>query len=466
MSTSSNFYNLKKQNQNMAFRKRKKIAKGLHLNFSGSGVGLGFKVMPGISFSLNSKGVYCNTSIPGTGFYSRNRISGGSSSTASNSQYYSSNEQQSDVAPLSSEIIAKIHADNDGTYTSEIYDENGVLLEDYSWRAMRARENIHFKEAVVRAINDCTSELVDMYKLTASPMSVSDMQKKVDKAKPKRICRKSYSEEEPSFEELKKKLEEEANEKINSILFWTNKRKRAEYVSERIDEQFKSLQDEWFANKAKFDQEQTDYVESEKKRMQEEYENACKAFDGFVNGNDAYINENIDQLLACIKVPFDFSINYEYHAEHNLLRVQLDLPEIEDYPKKKASLLATEEISIKDKGKAECLKDYALSVTGMAFFFAGMLFNVSSKVLNIEISAYTQRINKTDGNEDDCYVYSVLFNRDIFAKIKYESIDPILALQAQPNKSKILKSNELREIKPFTLDEILAKIEQNKKEDE
>lgn len=109
----------------MAFRKRKKIAKGLHLNFSGSGVGLGFKVMPGISFSLNSKGVYCNTSIPGTGFYSRNRISGGSSSTASNSQYYSSNEQQSDVAPLSSEIIAKIHADNDGTYTSEIYDENG-----------------------------------------------------------------------------------------------------------------------------------------------------------------------------------------------------------------------------------------------------------------------------------------------------------------------------------------------------
>lgn len=445
----------------MAFRKRIKIAKGLHLNLSSSGIGLGFKMMPGLSYSLNSKGVYCNTSIPGTGFYSRNRISDNNSMDTSSHEEHASGELDNHIAPLtvSTEVTAKIHADNDGTYSVEIYDENGNLLDDNSYLAVQAKRNILLKETIARTINDCTSELVDMYKLTAKPLTVDEMQEKVDKAKPKRICRKSYEVEKPSLDELRKKLEVEANKKINSILFWTNKRKREEYVLGKLDEEFNSLMNEWSSSKAKFDQEQTEYVESEKKRMQEEHENACKALDGFVNGDETYINENIDQLLACVKVPFEFSINYEYYAEHKLLRVQLDLPEIENFPKKKAAVLATEEISIKDKGKMEFLKDYASSVTGMAFFFAGMFFNVSSKILNIEISAYTQRINKADGNEEDCYVYSVLFNRNIFATIKYESIDPILALQAQPNKSKILKTNELREIVPFTLEQTLAIIE-------
>lgn len=58
----------------MAFRKRKKIAKGMHLNLLGSGIGFGYKLFPGLSFSINRNGVYCNTSIPGSGFYSRNKI--------------------------------------------------------------------------------------------------------------------------------------------------------------------------------------------------------------------------------------------------------------------------------------------------------------------------------------------------------------------------------------------------------
>ncbi len=117
--------------------------------------------------------------------------------------------------------------------------------------------------------------------------------------------------------------------------------------------------------------------------------------------------------------------------------------------------MATEEISIKDKGKAECLKDYANSVCGMAFFFVGMMFNVSLKIRDIEISAYTQRINKATGNIEDSYIYSVVFNRSHFARINYEAIDPIEALKAQPNKSKILKSFEMREIVPFSEDEVV-----------
>lgn len=438
----------------MAFRKRKRIAKGLHFNLSGNGVGLGFRLLPGLSFSLNKNGVYCNTSIPGSGFYSRNKIS-----NISSSQNYAQNSSSPCHAeePSSTEVEIHIHAENDGTYTTRIYDLEGNEITDplLKWRV---QTNPKYKETVVRAINDCTNELVDIYKLTAKPLTEADMKKKVEEAKPKKVRKKAYPIEKPSYEALKAELESEAQEKINSIFFWTNKDKREKYVQERLGILYKSLIDEWETNQKKHNEQQIEYVEAETNRMQKEYEDACRALQGFTTGDEIYINESIDQLLSCLKVPFEFAITFEYLQEYKLLRVQLDLPEIEDFPKKKAKLLATEEISIKDKGKAECLNDYAKSVTGMAFFFTGMFFNVSLKIEHIEISAYTQRISKVTGNEEDCYIYSVLFNRSTFSKINYQAIDPIEALKAQFNKSKILKSNELKEVLPFTIEEVVELI--------
>jgi hypothetical protein len=468
----------------MAFRKRKKIAKGMHLNLSGSGIGFGYKLFPGLSFSINRNGVYCNTSIPGSGFYSRNKILG-NQSTRKNSQGNNTSALSS-FQPrerFTTEVEIHVHAENDGSYTTHIYDlegnENTNPIVEYNVLHNRA-----YKETVVRAINDCTNELTDMYKLTARPLTAIDMDKKVEEAKPispEEADRKlekvkpvdikpeTYDVEKPTYGSIKEMLEAEAKKKVNSIFFWTNSSKRETYVSEMLEPTFKAELSKWESAKKTFDLQQAEIVRAKKSKMQKdydavleeienarlEYEDAQKALNGFVNGDENYINESIDNLLACVKVPFEFSINYEYLSTHQILRLQLELPEIEDFPKKKAFLLATEEISIKDKGKAECLKDYANSVCGMAFFFVGMMFNVSLKIRDIEISAYTQRINKATGNIEDSYIYSVVFNRSHFARINYEAIDPIEALKAQPNKSKILKSFEMREIVPFSEDEVV-----------
>lgn len=65
-----------------SFRKRIKIAPGINLNVSKSGVsssigGNGFSVTTG------KKGTYVNTSIPGTGIYDRKKISGSTSNSSS-----------------------------------------------------------------------------------------------------------------------------------------------------------------------------------------------------------------------------------------------------------------------------------------------------------------------------------------------------------------------------------------------
>ena len=62
------------------FRKRIKIAKGVHLNVSKSGTSL--SVGPrGAKVTIGKKGVYTNVGIPGTGLYARQKISGARNTT-------------------------------------------------------------------------------------------------------------------------------------------------------------------------------------------------------------------------------------------------------------------------------------------------------------------------------------------------------------------------------------------------
>ena len=59
-----------------SYRKRVRIAPGVHLNLSRRGVSTTIGVR-GASVNFGKKGMYVNTGIPGTGFYNRQKISGG-----------------------------------------------------------------------------------------------------------------------------------------------------------------------------------------------------------------------------------------------------------------------------------------------------------------------------------------------------------------------------------------------------
>lgn len=61
-----------------SFRKRVKIAPGVNLNFSKSGISTSIGPK-GAKINVGKKGAYLNTSIPGTGIYNRTKLSGSSS---------------------------------------------------------------------------------------------------------------------------------------------------------------------------------------------------------------------------------------------------------------------------------------------------------------------------------------------------------------------------------------------------
>ena len=78
------------------FRKRVKILPGVHLNISKTGTS--WSVGPrGASVNVGKRGVYVNTGIPGTGIYSRTKISGGSSNYDRDKHYASKREQENEA---------------------------------------------------------------------------------------------------------------------------------------------------------------------------------------------------------------------------------------------------------------------------------------------------------------------------------------------------------------------------------
>ncbi|MFC6523085.1 DUF4236 domain-containing protein [Undibacterium arcticum] len=58
------------------FRKSIKLAPGIRMNFSGSGIG--WTIGPrGASVGIGKRGAHLNTGIPGTGLSNRTKLSGG-----------------------------------------------------------------------------------------------------------------------------------------------------------------------------------------------------------------------------------------------------------------------------------------------------------------------------------------------------------------------------------------------------
>lgn len=65
------------------YRKRIKIAPGIHLNLSKGGVSTSIGPK-GAKISIGKNGTYLNTSIPGTGLYSRTKLYGSGKSDSLN----------------------------------------------------------------------------------------------------------------------------------------------------------------------------------------------------------------------------------------------------------------------------------------------------------------------------------------------------------------------------------------------
>ncbi len=420
----------------MRFQKRITIAKGLSLNISPSGLSFTAGVK-GASINVGSKGVFLNTGIPGTGLSDRRQILG------------ASGKQPKSKRIKSNDIDMNISLDMDDTGKIFIYDEHRHEITDENL-VRKIKKTDMFKELSEDLCNKKKEEIegenekiINIFKYTPGMMTEASL----PMAEEYEI--KPYPVPEPTMEECRAILEEKAKKEVSSLLFWTNDEKRHEYVESHMATEYQKLLEKWQKDRDDFEAREKASKRSEEIKKREEEEKLKKDLLEKRISPEDYINKSVEHLLKSITLPLEFSIDYEYDVNRGHFLVDLDLPEIENMPRRKISALSGGKISIKDKTKKEVNDDYVKCVCGLAFFFAGSLFNISSDIKKILISAYTQRMSQKTGNKENEYVYSVLFDRHIFTGLNVANIDPLKGFDNFEHIINMTSSGEMKRIEPF-----------------
>lgn len=409
----------------MRFRKKVKIMKGLSINLSGSGASLSVGGR-GASVTIGKKGTYINTGIPGTGIYNRQKISG--SSSRSQSTYRNTSSAQNTNYHISLEL------DEKGNPILTIIDPNGVIVTDESVIRKVKREG-QFKENVEKLtknrrkeIEDNLKSFIDIYKATPTVTPEEYVEKKLNYLNPEKYHRKKFNIAEPLIEDITKALEIKAKQNISTILFWQNKKKRSLYVSENKEKRYQEELEKWEKSKNEFEAAENLLEIEQNDLLYQEYQILKEELEGYINGNDDYVSNKIESILNEITLTVDFSVDFEYDKEKSTLYIDLDLPEIEDLPNEKVNTLSSGKISIKEKTQKEKKQEYATCVCGIAYYFTGLFYNVTSKINTVQISGYTQRISKKSGKTEDEYIYSIKFDRGVFKNLNIKNIDPVEAV--------------------------------------
>ncbi len=157
---------------------------------------------------------------------------------------------------------------------------------------------------------------------------------------------------------------------------------------------------------------------------------------------EAAIGEWLDNL----SLPIDFRVSFEY--EDGALLADMDLPEIEHLPTRKAEATASGDLKQKDKTQKELKAEYARCVFGLGMFCASHFFSATPHMEKVLLSAYTQR-RDSRGEVEDAYIYSVIFTREGFMKKGYQAEEPEAFLCRFKNRMNKGADGALKKIVPY-----------------
>ena len=420
--------------------------KGLSLNLSKSGVSVTAGVR-GASGTRGKKRTYLNTGIPGTGIYDRKRIAG---SNSSQQQLRNSGTQTQDV-----QAKVSIGLDDKGKPILTITDSYGRQITDE--KILRSvKRSDKYKESVnglieqkKMEVDEETSKFICISKFTPAIVSKVNIQDAIKSLSPEIHNSLSFEIERPTKDKIAMELRNEAKQKIRSIFFWKNNGLRNAFISENLENRFQRKVEEWKIKRDEFIENENVIKAAKDKEYYDSYIAEKNEFDSILKGDTDYINERIEIILSEISLPAEFSVNYEYNLDIKQLKIDLDLPEIEDIPQEKANILSSGKISIKQKTQKELKQEYAQCVSGIALYLGGTFFNISTTIAEIIISGFTQRLNKATGNIEEQYIYSIKLTRDKFSGLKFERIDPVEAFSNFENIRSLSANYDFKIIVPW-----------------
>lgn len=393
------------------FRKRIRLAPGIHLNLSGSG--LSMSVGPrGASMTFGGRGgTYLNTGIPGTGLYSRQRIGASPSSASSQAGY---------VGPGTSSVPISISVEDDGTVVFK--DEAGNPLDERLTKQAKQQAKGAIQGLLQRVCDDINGHIEALEQIHLPTLSPNERHaytpKPFETPKPAEPVSRKHGFMGMLLRSVRARIDKENDEAQAAyraqLLLWNR--------------QLREHDDAEAANKALVEEK----VLTELPAME----------------------TVLEESLMDIVWPRETSVSSEIRDEGRVVMIDVDLPEIEDLPRKTAAVPSRgNKLSIKELPATRLQQLYMRHVHGVGFRIIGEVFYVLPKAEEVVLSGYTQRPDKATGEVGDQYLYSVRVSRRDWAMINFanlKEVDPVEALGRFDIRRDMTKTGLIRPIEPFT----------------
>ncbi|MCD8508982.1 MAG: DUF4236 domain-containing protein [Bacillus sp. (in: Bacteria)] len=410
------------------FQKRVRIAPGVRINFSKRGVSASAGPR-GSTLTVGKRGLYGNLGIPGSGLSYRTRLDKNAIRSRNNTQQGQATRTPSVENSNNPIQVAWNEELGDFSFTTA----SGHFLNAQEERQVRRTYKLDlvkmYKEKA-EEINHQTERLLDLHHQLFYPEHNF-----------KAIVEASLPELEapPSREEYMRLVTDREKNMLNfwnqiKILFPTFKKEFNDKIEKLVE--------------AEYNETMTSY-NSEKQAIQEEKHSrrqlALKAETGELEAMEEWVSLFLNELDFPLETDVDFTI---VTAEE--LYADIDLPTIDEIPIKKADILKSGKLKIKDKTQRDHREDYALLVGGTALYIASFFFRYLPTLKNVYISGYNQVLDVSTGHETDQYIYSLKINKEVLYSLNMENVHPIRAFENFQPRLDVTKTFIFKEITPYS----------------
>lgn len=389
----------------MAFRfqRRIRIAPGVRINLSKSGLGL--SVGPrGYSTSIGPRGVYRNVGLPGTGLSYREKLGGGARNR--------SGAGRSETTQVQAEI------DSDGKMHFLLPD-GGVASQALAKRVREQNPEV-IENLIKRAVEQFNTELnacLSVHLATPapnySPLSVlSD--RPVEPVKPVPQC----------------------------VGFWDKillRKQRIESENTASLRKYEDARRTWHNAVQDFEALRAEISELN-----------ARVEAGDLDAQSKVLESRLHDVVWA--KPTD--IAFDFGDDATTLSLDVDLPTMEELPDREA-LAPTRGVNIRWKHRSDAQKrrDFCYLAHSVLFRVTGEVFTALPKLRQVTASGFTQRLDPATGRTSDAYLLSMRISREDWTQIDFHKLDVVdvqTALGSFELIRDMTRSNELRGIIPLS----------------
>ncbi len=325
-----------------------------------------------------------------------------------------------DIADIPRNIILRVDSPDDiriETEDGELVDEK--FFKDY-FGLSKKTFNVAREELIMRWSEEKDEErndIIHLYRKSPKLKTEEDFKAEMASIKPNQYVRKTFDEQAPSKEKIQKELEAEAEQEVSSWMFWSLKKKRQEYVEERLETYYHKQVEA-------YNQRRAQYEESENKAEEEYNLQSLKCCEKRRQWLAALIEGNNVELLKkeVFCVPDAMRLAFPYHVEATLngmaISLSLSLPQPNDLPHLEGVRLASGNYKIKEIPDKNQKKDYSEWVLGIAVYVVPYYFNVSPKINIVNVEGHVSM----EGS-NDISLYNIAFDRTTYGSLNFEDLD-------------------------------------------